>query len=140
MPASDRAVCVPGPSCCSCPPTPGRALLGHARPAPAASGAGWSWGSERGAFNFGAPHPSWDESRLEFWLGVCPSLVLPSWGENRPGSGGVTKPNQNCGWSLLPHLDLHGWKAGSPLKPLVEPEEKVEGKEDNGPGGTRRAF
>lgn len=69
FPASDSVVCVPGPSCCTCPPTPGRALLGHARPAPAASGAGWSWGSERGAFNLGAPHPCWDESRLELWLG-----------------------------------------------------------------------
>jgi hypothetical protein len=71
---------VPGPSCCSCPPTPGRALLGHARPAPAASGVGWSWGSERGAFNLGDPNPSWDESRLELWLGVCPPLDLLPWG------------------------------------------------------------
>lgn len=91
LPASNRVVSVPGPSCCSCPPTPGPALLGHARPAPAASGAGWIWGSERGSFNLGAPYPSWDESRLEFWLGVCPSKVLPSWGESRPGSGRITK-------------------------------------------------
>lgn len=116
LPASDRVVCVPGPSCCSCPPTPGRALLGHARPAPAASGAGWSRGSERGAFNLGAPHPSWDESRLEFWLGVCPSSVLLSWGENRPSSGGVTKLKL---WRESPTtFRLAGLRTGLPLKPL----------------------
>lgn len=87
FPASNSAVCVPGPSCCSCPPTPGRALLGHARPAPAASGAGWSWGSERGAFNLGTPHPCWDESRLELWLRVYPPLVQPPWGCRHSGAG-----------------------------------------------------
>lgn len=33
----------------------------------------------------------------------------------RAGLVVVGSPNQNCGWSLLPHLDFHGWESGSPL-------------------------
>lgn len=96
-------------------------------------------GGKRGAFNFGAPHPSWDGSRLEFWLGVCPSLVLSSWGENRPYSGGVTKPKS---WlESFTTFRLAWLESRLPLKPtsLVEPEEKVGGKK-NWPGGIRIAF
>lgn len=92
-------------------------------------GVGWSRGSERGAFNLGAPHPTWDESRLEFWLGVCPLPVLPPWGETRPGSGGVTKPKLWLESSTTFRLVWLGISSPPSRKPLWRSlRKKLEGR------------